>query len=207
MITPRRPVFLNEEQMQYLNPTEDTLSWSIVADETAEILIGRSANQDKSIREGVISLITDGDVEDIATLWSNSPETCLAGMMWRSFLIYQWLIDDEQTLRDRFKEGMDSPVQQTSEVDYEEVTDLLVSVMHGRLEQTGKTIYEFYSDMAAFLRVLAAGVSADPNETVYEAKDHFAELLTIKAGSLLLLASQFEDASTDIDTLNHVNRI
>ena len=257
MKTPRRPVFLDLNVLESITPDEDIASWSIVANEVAEILIGKTSS-DPVIFEGVVALIEKGDLEDIATLWSKSPNTCLAGLLWRSFLIYQWLKYDSDTLKTHFVNGLKAPLENTTKVNYDEVTSLLSLVMEGKFSSSGKSIYDFYADMAAFLRVLALGVSfanfkdtevvfckpsvvvpsqkvntatgsskenvdyssvigrlnkADTytdsssknsnsvNNSIVE-EEFFSEILVLKANSLLTLASDFENASSTINTLN-----
>lgn len=203
MKTPRRPVFLDLNTLESLTPTEDLISWSIVADETAEILIGKR-NVEPFVRHGVIQLIINGDLEDVATLWANSPNTCLAGMMWRSYMMYQWLLYDPTTLKKHYDKGMNAPVENTLEITFESVTWLLENLMTGKFEESGLTVYEYYADMAAFLRILAAGVAFSDlqEDDVIFSVSPASDMLVLKSKSLLVLAKEFEDASCAIDTVN-----
>lgn len=205
MKTPRRPVFLDLNTLESLQPTEDLISWAIVADETAEILIDKR-NVEPFVRHGVIQLIINGDLEDVATLWANSPNTCLAGMMWRSYMIYQWLLYDPATLKKHYDNGMNAPVENTIEITFESATWLLENLMTGKFEESGLTVYEYYADMAAFLRILAAGVAfANIGDEEILFSTPASDMLILKSKSLLVLAGEFEDASCMFDTVNKSN--
>ena len=190
----RRPVFLESNVLENIIADNDHQEWSIIAEETAQMLFGQESIENEQVRDRIIQIIKNNDIEKIAVLWSKSPDNSLAGIMWRSFLIYEWHLYDEENLREHYDNGIRCLKNCSNKIDYETIIFSLVEVMKGNFEL--KKLNVFYMYMVYFLKILALGVAFEgyAKEDLVFDKKQIHEMLYIKAKAIIEMAKQFEDS-------------
>ncbi|OFS67825.1 hypothetical protein HMPREF3167_06980 [Trueperella sp. HMSC08B05] len=104
MSTPRRPAQLKPEQVEMIEGGADTAATSELAHTSAQAIVplGRTHEEDPEVRERVLALITDEGVDTIAESWVSSPEESLPGVLWRGFLLSEWIRRYPQEAEERF---------------------------------------------------------------------------------------------------------
>ncbi|QTG75745.1 hypothetical protein [Trueperella pecoris] len=93
MTTPRRPAQLKPEQIELIEGDADTAATSELAHTSAQAIVplGAGREEDPEVVERVLTLIREEGIDTIAESWVNSPEESLPGVLWRGFLLSEWI--------------------------------------------------------------------------------------------------------------------
>ena len=104
MSTPRRPAQLKPEQVEMIEGGADTAATSELAHTSAQAIVpvGRVHEEDPEVRDRVLALIADEGVDTIAESWVSSPEESLPGVLWRGFLLAEWVRRFPQEAEERY---------------------------------------------------------------------------------------------------------
>ncbi|MDP9806583.1 hypothetical protein J2S70_001165 [Trueperella bonasi] len=93
MRQPRRPAQLKPEQIDMIEGEVDTATSSELAHTSAQAIVpmGSGRQEDVEVLERVQALIREEGVDVLAESWVNSPEDSLPGVLWRGFLLAEWI--------------------------------------------------------------------------------------------------------------------
>ena len=197
---PRRPAMLDPAEAELIEGDEDPAIRSEVAHTTAQALVhgGRAgAGDDPELVRRLVTLVDREGLDEIAALWSRSPNTTLPGTLWRLYLLREWVRRDPATVADRYHLGF-----QRAEVagavagvatppgpdDVIEVVDRVLSGLYGG------DLAVALDRAVGFLRVLATG-SALHADWIEQDDDDLAFEVTRRAGALLTTAEELEEAA------------
>jgi hypothetical protein len=197
---PRRPAMLDPAQAELIEGDEDPATRSEVAHTTAQALVhgGRAgAHDDPDLVHRLVTLVDREGLDEIATLWSRSPNTTLPGTLWRLYLLREWVRRDPATVANRYRLGL-----QRAEVagavagvatppGPDDVTDVVDKVLSGLYDGDLAVALD---RAVAFLRVLATG-SALHADWIEQDDDDLAFEVTRRAGALLTTAEELEQAA------------
>ena len=106
---PRRPAQLLETQIESIEGGADTAEISNLAHACAQALLPMGTHfieYDETVRQRIIELTKKEGVDTIAELWVSSPEDTLPGIMWRGFLIKEWIRREKQTVELRYNASL-----------------------------------------------------------------------------------------------------
>lgn len=104
--TPRRPAQLGPEQMEAIEGDSDVAYNSELAHTSAQALVplGRShAGEDLEAVKRIIALVDDEGVDVLAEIWVRSPEDTLPGILWRGYLLREWIRRSGRAVADRYE--------------------------------------------------------------------------------------------------------
>lgn len=105
MYTPRRPAQLNPEQIELIPGDQDTAYSSELAHTTAQVVVpveNSYAEEDPDARQRIRDIITEEGIDVLAESWVNSPEDSLPGILWRGYLLREWIRRYPDVVQDRF---------------------------------------------------------------------------------------------------------
>lgn len=91
---PRRPAQIEVEQLENIEGEADTAVNSELAHTTAQVVVPlgfRQAEEDPEVVERVLGVIRDEGIDVLAESWVRSPEESLPGILWRGFLLREWI--------------------------------------------------------------------------------------------------------------------
>lgn len=93
MTTPRRPAQLRPEQIELIEGESDTATNSELAHTSAQAVVplGQRHSQDEEVIERVRKLIETDGVDVLAESWVDSPDDSLPGILWRGYLLREWI--------------------------------------------------------------------------------------------------------------------
>lgn len=93
---PRRPAQLYDEQIEAIEGEADVAYNSELAHTSAQALVpmGRNHLEDDDVRARILKLVETEGVDVIAESWVRSPEDTLPGILWRGYLLREWLRRD-----------------------------------------------------------------------------------------------------------------
>ncbi|MFT0847322.1 hypothetical protein VR010_06160 [Actinomycetaceae bacterium L2_0104] len=103
---PRRPAQLDDEQIEAIEGEADVAYNSELAHTSAQALVplGRNhAGQDPEAVKRIIALVDDEGVDVLAEVWVRSPEDTLPGILWRGYLLREWIRRDSRGVADRYE--------------------------------------------------------------------------------------------------------
>ena len=103
---PRRPAQLDDEQIEAIEGEADDDYNSELAHTSAQALVplGRShAGQDEEAVKRIIALVDDEGVDVLAEIWVRSPEDTLPGILWRGYLLREWIRREGRGVADRYE--------------------------------------------------------------------------------------------------------
>ena len=103
--TPRRPAQLDADQIEAIEGDSDVAYNSELAHTSAQALVplGRSrAEQDLEAVKRIIALVDDEGVDVLAEIWVRSPEDTLPGILWRGYLLREWIRRNGRAVSDRY---------------------------------------------------------------------------------------------------------
>lgn len=195
----RRPAMLDPAQAELIEGDEDPALRSEVAHTSAQALVrgGREGAEDTELVRRLVELVDTEGLDAIAALWSRSPHTTLPGILWRLYLLREWVRRDPVAIADRYRLGLEraevaGAVAGVAEPPGpEEVSHVCDKVLSGLFDGDLAVALE---RAAAFLRVLATG-SAMHADWIEEDDDDLAFRVTRRAGALLTTAEEFEEAA------------
>lgn len=102
---PRRPAQLDAEQIDSIEGEADVAYNSELAHTSAQALIAMGANQrldDPETAKRILALVDEEGVDGVAETWVRSPEDSLPGILWRGYLLREWIRRDGKEVRTRF---------------------------------------------------------------------------------------------------------
>lgn len=91
---PRRPAQLRPEQIELIEGEVDTAATSELAHLTAHAVVPLNSLQvglDPQAANRIQGIIDAEGVDSIAEIWANSPEDSLPGILWRGYLLREWI--------------------------------------------------------------------------------------------------------------------
>lgn len=101
---PRRPAQLEPEQIELIEGGVDTAFSSELAHIAAQAVVPLRTNQelDPETLLRVQTLINEEGIDTLAEAWVNSPESSLPGILWRGYLLREWIRRYPQEVTVRF---------------------------------------------------------------------------------------------------------
>ena len=228
-----RPARLDPEAAESIEGTADTAASSELAHRTAQALLGGYPSEGGEPGDGqapgsplgncaageaseepgewlarpdVVAAVASHGVDAVAELWADSPATTLPGVLWRLFLVREWIRRDPALVARRYATvvdltGRDDKVLARFEAALAEadpapspldVRALLDRVLTGRADGGLPALVPVLATVAAFLRALAAG--SDPAWIVDDA-DELADRVTRRDSALLATAYEVTEAA------------
>ncbi|WP_182353225.1 hypothetical protein [Flaviflexus huanghaiensis] len=90
---PRRPAQIDPEQVEYLTGEPDPAESSLISHAAAQALVPTDTRQniDDDVRERIMALIDEEGIDLIAEAWVRAPADTLGGMLWRGYLLSEWI--------------------------------------------------------------------------------------------------------------------
>ncbi|WP_124055361.1 hypothetical protein [Arcanobacterium ihumii] len=100
---PRRPAQLKPEQVELIEGNADTAANSELAHTSAQAIVPLSGHvmADPDVIVRVKTLIVSEGVDVIAEAWANSPQDSLPGILWRGYLLREWIRRFPDVVRER----------------------------------------------------------------------------------------------------------
>ncbi|MBP3222551.1 MAG: hypothetical protein J6M18_01300 [Actinomycetaceae bacterium] len=111
---PRRPAQMTDEQIDSLPGDNDVAYNSELAHSSAQALVPMGRNRieyDETVRSRILNIAKVEGVDVLAQLWTNSPADTLPGILWRGFLLTQWIERDYAVVTARFLRGKEKEDQ------------------------------------------------------------------------------------------------
>lgn len=108
--TPRRPAQLDAEQIEAIEGESDVAYNSELAHTSAQALVpmGRHYSEDDhETVQRILRLVDEEGVDVLAEAWVRSPEDSLPGILWRGYLLYEWIRREGSDVADRFVTASD----------------------------------------------------------------------------------------------------
>ncbi|MFC5369637.1 hypothetical protein [Arcanobacterium bovis] len=150
---PRRPAQLKPEQVELIAGNADTAANSELAHTSAQAVVpmGNHPMVDSDVIVRVKTLIVAEGIDVIAQAWAESPAESLPGVLWRGYLLHEWIRRFPDVVRERlaaaslFAQESGTPeLANNAELvpDYEELLALWEEVFRG----------DFRGDFAQVLR-------------------------------------------------------
>ncbi|WP_461184165.1 hypothetical protein [Trueperella pyogenes] len=104
MTTPRRPAQLKPEQIELIEGDADTAATSELAHTSAQAIVplGKTCAEESEVSARVLELIREEGIDMIAESWVNSPDDSLPGVLWRGFLLSEWIRRYPEEVAERF---------------------------------------------------------------------------------------------------------
>ncbi|MGO1622795.1 hypothetical protein [Flaviflexus sp.] len=104
---PRRPAQIDPEQVEYLTGEPDPAHSSEIAHASAQALIPTDSRQsiDDDVRARILELIHEEGIDLIAESWVRSPSDTLGGVLWRGYLLKEWIRREPSDVEQRFAAG------------------------------------------------------------------------------------------------------
>lgn len=127
-----RPARLEPETAESLLVTEDTAVASQLAHHTAQLLLGVPDDGDRLTRDGVLAAVARHGVDDVAEMWASSPATTLPGVLWRLFLVREWIRRDPALIERRYATTVDLTAGGTRQPDAAATARLEAALAQGR---------------------------------------------------------------------------
>lgn len=106
MNKPRRPAQLDDAQIEAIEGAADVAYNSEIAHTSAQALLkmGRHFREDDpEVTARVIKLVDEEGVDVIAESWVNSPEDSLPGILWRGYLLREWIRKESDSVAVRYR--------------------------------------------------------------------------------------------------------
>lgn len=90
---PRRPAQIDPEQVEYLTGEPDPAESSLISHAAAQALVPTDSRQniEDDVRERIRALIDEEGIDLIAEAWVRAPADTLGGMLWRGYLLSEWI--------------------------------------------------------------------------------------------------------------------
>ncbi|MDP9800660.1 hypothetical protein J2S49_000736 [Arcanobacterium wilhelmae] len=91
---PRRPAQLEPEQIERIPGETDTAYNSELAHTTAQAIVplpGVFREDDPGVDDRILAMVRSEGIDVIAESWVRSPEDSLPGILWRGFLLSEWI--------------------------------------------------------------------------------------------------------------------
>ncbi len=196
---PRRPAMLSARQADELPGDLDPALLSEAAHTTAQAVVrgGRLGSEDEALVARLVALVDEEGIEEVATLWSQSPADTLPGALWRLYLLREWVRRDPRRIADRYRLGVGRAEVAGAVAGVadppgpNEVVALADAVLAGVYSADLAVALE---RAAAFLRVLVTGAALDA-DGMADGEADLARHVTRRASVLLTTAEELESAA------------
>lgn len=102
---PRRPAQLDDEQIEAIEGESDVAYNSELAHTSAQALLpmGRHYLEgDPNTVKRILALVDEEGVDVLAETWVRSPEDSLPGILWRGYLLFEWIRRESDTVAKRY---------------------------------------------------------------------------------------------------------
>lgn len=196
---PRRPALLGKAALETFGGAPDPAELADAAHATATLLVesGR-ATTDAGARARLVALVDEVGLDTIADLWAARPSRSLPGVLWRLYVLREWVRRDAAGAAHDFAAGRTAvPVAHVvagvaEPPSPEALRTLLDAVLHGVFAGDFAVALE---RAGAFCRVVVAGRVHRADDA--DALDPVgAAALTRSSSSLLQTAEDLEAAAT-----------
>lgn len=186
----RRPAALRTEDAENLPGDEDPAEYSEVAHTAAQMLLGVAPPEDMRRRPDLLSAIEAEGVDLVAELFAKSPADTLPGVLWRLYLIQQWMHRDEPRVQQVWQEGAAFATRK-SEVPTRPLPDPC-SVL-GRIDQLLNGVFkadfaQLLSDTALVMEFLSVGLRSE--NWITDEHDELADRVTLRNSALIATARE-----------------
>ena len=103
---PRRPAQLEDAQIEAIEGDADVAYNSELAHTSAQALIPMGTHfreKDRSLVARILDLVDEEGVDVVAETWVRSPEDSLPGILWRGYLLREWIRRDKDDVARRYE--------------------------------------------------------------------------------------------------------
>jgi len=106
--TPRRPVHFGPEAMEaHGGTTPGPAELTEIAHQTASVIVGTGrAAHDPDVTARLVALVDDLGLSTIADLWSGRPARSLPGVLWRLYVLREWVRRSPDAASREYAAGM-----------------------------------------------------------------------------------------------------
>lgn len=174
--TPRRPIHFGPDAMEaHGGTTPGPAELTEIAHQTAAVIVGTGrAAHDPEVTGRLIALVDDLGLSTIADLWSGRPARSLPGVLWRLYVLREWVRRSPEAASREYAAGM-----QLTDVNHvvagvavppgpDEVRELADLILAGVFEGDFAIALE---RAAAFCAVISAGRAALADEAEHSATE------------------------------------
>ncbi|MCI6573951.1 MAG: hypothetical protein PT944_04285 [Actinomycetaceae bacterium] len=90
---PRRPAQLKPDQIELIEGHDDVAQTSELAHTTAMVVVPLrdDATIDSAGRQRLLAIIREDGIDSLAETWVDSPAESLPGILWRGYLLREWI--------------------------------------------------------------------------------------------------------------------
>ncbi|MGV9182184.1 hypothetical protein [Arcanobacterium canis] len=130
---PRRPAQLETEQIERIEGESDTAYNSELAHTTAQAIVpldGVFREDDPEVKNRILSMVATEGIDVVAESWVRSPDDSLPGILWRGFLLSEWIRRYPQVVGDRLAAAAKATSRETK-VDPQQVRAQWAEVFKG----------------------------------------------------------------------------
>ncbi|MBM9433669.1 hypothetical protein [Flaviflexus equikiangi] len=198
---PRRPAQIDPEQVEYLTGEPDPAQISEIAHAAAQALVPTSSRQniDDDVRERILELLDEEGIDLVAEAWVRAPSDTLGGVLWRGYLLREWIRREPADVARRFAASQAIAEENGQELPWTpaDIRERWDAVFSGA---GAEGFTELLSDSGAFAGVLgdldAVWISSDNHDlATHVTRRNDALLETAK--ELTLGAAAFDDGRLD----------
>ena len=103
---PRRPAQLEDAQIEAIEGDADVAYNSELAHTSAQALMPMGTHfreKDRSLVARILDLVDEEGVDVVAETWVRSPENSLPGILWRGYLLREWIRRDKDDVARRYE--------------------------------------------------------------------------------------------------------
>lgn len=106
--TPRRPAFLDHQQVANMAGGVDPARRTEVAHTTAAALVtqGRARAVDSELVQRLVALVDEQGIDEIAELWADAAPETLPGALWRLYMLRETARTQTATLARLWEQGL-----------------------------------------------------------------------------------------------------
>lgn len=105
-LRPRRPAQLEPEQVEEIEGGLDPAYHSELANTSAHAIVALPQSpfaNDDAVNARVLALLEDEGVDVLAETWADAPAESLPGILWRGYLLREWIRREREDVSDRFQ--------------------------------------------------------------------------------------------------------
>ena len=103
---PRRPAQLEDAQIEAIEGDADVAYNSELAHTSAQALMPMGTHfreRDRALVARILDLVDEEGVDVVAETWVRSPENSLPGILWRGYLLREWIRRDKDDVARRYE--------------------------------------------------------------------------------------------------------
>lgn len=186
--SPRRPAQLADEQIEYLTGEPDPAYSAELAHASASSLIPVDGvfSVDDDVRQRVLELAKTEGIDVLAESWVRSPADSLPGILWRGYLLREWLRREPTDVANRFAAAREAngPV--------DGVVPAPGEVKDGWMEVFGGSYGGNFSRLLAESAALAEFLATVEPVWIADESHELATQVTLRADALKETAEEFK---------------